>query len=70
MISDRLKKVIFSFFNLDELPPEAENLVVKERKYEVKTHAVIEDLGIDNTEPVSGFKKRRARNIRKKNTND
>ena len=44
--------------------------MVKERGYEVKTHSVIEDLGIESTEPVAGFKKRRARNIRKKNTND
>lgn len=51
-----------------ELPEETEEFVVKDTKYEVKTCAVIESVDIDpDTAPTTmGFKKRRARNIRKK----
>ena len=48
--------------------PEIEEYTVKEPVYEVKTCAVIESVAIEpdtDTKPT-GFKKRRAKNIRKK----
>ena len=47
--------------------PATEDYVVKEKTYEVKTCAVIESLDVESDDkPTTGFKKRRAKNLRKK----
>ncbi|KAL5255298.1 hypothetical protein ACHWQZ_G014639 [Mnemiopsis leidyi] len=46
--------------------PTTEDYVVKEKTYEVKTCAVIESLDVETDIKPTGFKKRRAKNLRKK----
>lgn len=51
--------------------PETESYEVKEKAYEVKTCAVIQSLDVESDpKPSVGFKKRRAKNLRKKQKTD
>lgn len=65
-VSGNTIRIIITFMSSEELP-ETQNYAVKDNNtFEVKT-AVIETLDIETDEGKSaGFKKRRARNIRKK----
>ena len=51
--------------------PETESYEVVEKAYEVKTCAVIQSLDVESDpKPSVGFKKRRAKNLRKKQKTD